>query len=63
MAPKLTFIPERLTQNLVPEGLFLRHVFGGGILADFAVVFLRVAPQGIKVCHSHGFFDGGDVDR
>jgi len=61
-ASKLTFIPERLVQNLIAEGLVLRDILGRGILAHLAKVVLRVAPQGVKVCRPHGFLNGCDVD-
>lgn len=62
-ASKLTFIPHGLIQHLVTQGLVLRNILCRGILTDLAKVVLGVAPEGIKVRHAHGFFDGSDIDR
>jgi thiosulfate reductase cytochrome b subunit len=57
-----TFIPERLSQYLIPGGGLLWHVVCGFVLLDLAIVVLGVTSQSVKGSHFHSLFNGSDVN-
>ena len=57
-----TFVPRRLSQNLITCSHVLRDIFGFVVLLDGAVVILSVASEPIKGSNLHLIFKGLNVD-